>query len=66
MSRFTDPVRGYSLYDPIKVRISAQNEKGFTDAPSLVSVAAATAKVIPITMPSNSIRRGPLTSETII
>jgi len=54
------------LYDPIKVRISAQNEKGFTDAPSLVSVAAATAKVIPITMPSNSIRRGPLTSETII
>jgi len=66
MSRFTDPVRRYNLFDPIKIRISAQNEKGFTDTPSLVSVSAATAKVIPITMPSNSVSRGPLTSETII
>jgi len=54
------------MFDPIRVRISAQNEKGFTESPSLVSVAEATAKVIPITMPANSLSRGPLTSETII
>lgn len=58
MSRFTDAAVGYNLFDTIKVKISAQNEKGYTDSASPVSTGTATAKLSPVDMPSNSLTRG--------
>ena len=62
MSVFTTSLR-YSLDDSIRVRVTAYNNKGQSEASSEVSTSSATAKVVPIQMPSSSITYGEATSE---
>ena len=62
MSLFTGTLN-YDLDDPIRVRVTAYNDKGQSESPSEVSDSSALAKVVPIQMPSESITYGPETSE---
>jgi len=66
MSRFTSATLNYALFETIRVRVSAYNEKGWTESPSPTSTTAATARTVPEQMPSATIQRGSLTSETQI
>ena len=62
MSIFTGSLN-YGLDDVIKVRVTAYNDKGESDAVSDESTGAGAAKVVPQQMPSNSITYGEETSE---
>lgn len=48
MAKFTSPVLNYSLGQIIVARVTAHNEKGYSDSTSLSSDGIAVAKTVPV------------------
>ena len=58
MNKFISNVLNYTVGLPIVVRVTAHNEKGYSEYPSASSDASATSRWIPAQMSSASITRG--------